>query len=146
MSLPRVLFVCIGNAARSQMAEAWLTHLAGERYRALSGGIQPSGVHPLTLEVLGAAGVDHAGATSKHVNDLAGPFEFVITTCAEAEVGCPTLRGTRETWHWHVPDPVGIARSTPDVAEQRAAFQRACELIRRRVTDLIPSLDAKEQA
>ncbi len=137
MSRPRVLFVCIGNSARSQMAEGWLRHLAGDRFEALSAGTWPVGVHPLTVEVMREAGIDLGAARSRSVGDVPGPFDYVVTTCAEAEADCPNLRGTRATVHWHIPDPVGRAAATLDQAEARAIFRRARERVRRQVRDFI---------
>jgi len=143
MRKSRVLFVCIGNSARSQMAEGWLRHLAGDRYEAFSAGTHPYPVHPLTVEVMREAGIDLGGARAKSVDDVPGHFDYVVTTCAEAEADCPALRGHLHTHHWHIPDPVGRAAQTRDTAVQRGIFRRARDLVRKRVEDFLKHPDGR---
>ena len=143
MSKPRVLFVCIGNSARSQMAEGWLRHLAGDRFEALSAGTHPHPVHPLTVEIMKEAGVDLSAARSKSVESVPGPFDYVVTTCAEADADCPTLRGDRHTHRWHVPDPVGRAAQTMDIDVQKGIFRRARETVKKRVQEFLAHPDGK---
>ncbi|HVP38075.1 MAG TPA: arsenate reductase ArsC [Candidatus Saccharimonadales bacterium] len=137
MGKPRVLFVCIGNSARSQMAEAWLRLWAGDRYEPVSAGTHPIPVHPLTVKVMQEVGADMSQARSQSVRELSGPFEYVITTCAEAEVDCPALRGTRGTIRWHIPDPVGRASILSKENDRVRAFRRARDLIGGRVDEFL---------
>jgi arsenate reductase (thioredoxin) len=142
MQKPRVLFVCVGNAARSQMAEAWLRHLAGDNFEALSAGTYPIGVSPHTVKAMEEVGLDISAARSKSVDDVPGPFEYVVTTCAEAEADCPHLHGTIATVHWHVPDPVTPAMGAHSEEERREIFRRARARLRQRVEEFLSKYDA----
>jgi arsenate reductase len=144
MPKPRVLFVCVGNAARSQLAEAWLRSLAGDRFEALSAGTYPVGVSPHTVRTLSEVGIDISGAQSKGLEDVPGPFEYVVTTCAEARADCPNLQGTRGTVHWHIPDPVGPAYGSRNEEEIREIFRRARERVRQRVEEFVKNHTEQE--
>jgi arsenate reductase len=102
----RVLFVCTGNRARSQMAEGLLRHLAGDRFEAYSAGTQPSGLASATVEVMQEIGIDVSGHRSKHVDEFVGEeFDYVITVCDHAAQVCPTFPGASRRIHWSVRDP-----------------------------------------
>jgi arsenate reductase len=102
----RVLFVCTGNRARSQMAEGLLRHLAGDRFEAHSAGTQPSGLAAATVETMREIGIDVSGHRSKHVDEfLDEDFDCVITVCDQAAEVCPTFPGARRRIHWSVRDP-----------------------------------------
>ncbi|MBI5838349.1 MAG: arsenate reductase ArsC [Candidatus Eisenbacteria bacterium] len=137
MSKLRVLFICVGNAARSQMAESWLRLWADDRFEALSAGTHPTQLHPLTVKVMREVGADMSRAKTKSVREVSGPFDFVITTCAEAEADCPTIKGTRHTYHWNIPDPVGRASILPSQPEKLEVFRRARDLIGGRVDEFL---------
>ena len=140
----RVLFVCIGNSARSQMAEGWLRLWAGDRFEALSAGTHPIPVHPLTIAVMREVGVDLSRAHSRHVKDVPGPFDYVVTTCAEAAADCPAIRGTRGTLNWHIPDPVGRASILPVEQERLEVFRRARDRIAGRVDEFLSAIPEKD--
>ena len=128
MSFQSLLFLCVANSARSQLAEALARHLFGETVRVQSAGSAPSRVHPLALQVLAEIGIDASAQTSKHV-DTVDPdgVDLVITLCAEER--CPVFLGQAERTSWALPDPVveGLSeaealerfRSTRDVIRQR---------------------------
>jgi arsenate reductase (thioredoxin) len=102
----RVLFVCTGNSARSVMAEALLRHHGGERFEVHSAGTEPKGVNPLTLRVLGEAGIDASFARSKSVTEFLGQsFDYVVTVCDQARQTCPVFPGVHESLHWGYEDP-----------------------------------------
>ncbi len=104
--MPDVLFLCTGNSCRSQMAEGWLRHLAGDRFRAYSAGLRPGVVHPLAIEVMREAGVDISGQQSKDVSTLLGRhFAYVITVCDRARDSCPIFPGPSVREHWPIEDP-----------------------------------------
>ncbi len=109
MSKPRVLFLCTGNSARSQMAEGLLRALAGEHFDIFSAGTQPKGrILPEVVEVMRESGIDTSLQWSKSVMDYMGKVNFanVITVCADAEENCPAVflnMGTHE--HWPFDDP-----------------------------------------
>src|SRR5882724_4507649 len=90
----RVLILCTGNSARSQMAEGLLRHLAGDRFEVYSAGSKPSQVNPFAIEAMRKRGVDISGQRSKHLNEyLEQPFDFVITVCDQAAETCPIFPG-----------------------------------------------------
>ncbi len=106
--MERVLFLCIGNSARSQMAEGLLRHLAGDRFEAHSAGIIESRLRPETVEVMREIGIDISRQYSKSADVYEGQdFDVVVTTCDEAKEVCPMFPGARRMIHWSVPDPVG---------------------------------------
>jgi arsenate reductase len=101
-----VLFLCVANSARSQLAEAIARRLAGDRIAIQSAGSAPSRVNPLALRALDEIGIDHAGARSKSIDEVdRGAVDTVITLCAE-EV-CPVYLGSARRLHWPLPDPAG---------------------------------------
>src|SRR5271156_3937032 len=91
----KVLFLCTGNSCRSQMAEGWLRHLAGDKFFAQSAGIAPTRVNPYAIEVMKEAGVDISGQHSKDVATLLGVhFNYLITVCGNARESCPVFPGS----------------------------------------------------
>jgi len=111
----RVLFVCVHNSARSQMAEAFLNALAGDRFSAASAGLEPGPLNPLAVEVMKEAGIDISKNATKSVFDLyksGALFSFVIAVCdAEAAQRCPTFPGITRTLVWSFPDPASFTGS-----------------------------------
>lgn len=103
----RILFLCTGNRARSQMAEGLARLLASDEVEVASAGIQPNpkGVHPVALEMLRERGVDTTAMRPKHVDDLQGEFDYVITLCDSAAQECPTFPARKGRMHWGQPDP-----------------------------------------
>jgi arsenate reductase len=118
----RVLFVCTGNSARSQIAEAMLRDLGGAEFETFSAGTEPKGVNPFTVLVLGEIGIDWAGARSKSVTEFLGrPFDFVITVCDRARQTCPVFPGRHSSLHWDLEDP---AEAEGTDAQKLEAFRR----------------------
>lgn len=124
----RVLFVCGQNSARSQMAEALLNHLAGDRYEARSAGLEPAPVHPLAVAVMAERGIDISGKRSKLVDEAVAElaargetFDAVITVCGKAAGLCPFVPGVAVTERWSFDDPG--AMDGPE--EERLARTRA---------------------
>ncbi|MEP6742407.1 MAG: arsenate reductase ArsC, partial [bacterium] len=106
MSKPRVLIVCTGNAARSQMAEGLLRHDAGDRFEVFSGGIYPSYVRQLAIEAMRELGIDISGHRSKSVEEFADrDIDYVITVCDHANEVCPAFPAKTKRIHWSIPDP-----------------------------------------
>lgn len=93
MSIQRVLFLCTGNSARSQMAEAFLRKYGSERYEAHSAGLEPKEINPLTVQVMKEVGIDISAQKSKGVSTYLGKmlFQDLITVCDDAEKNCPTV-------------------------------------------------------
>jgi arsenate reductase (thioredoxin) len=127
----RVLILCTGNSARSQMAEGLLRHLAGDRLEVFSAGTRPSVVNPLAIEAMAARGLDIGAQRSKHLREyLAEPFDFVITVCDQAAESCPLFPGPAVRRHWSFADPAA-AQGTP--AERLAAFTTVREALEARL-------------
>ena len=132
----RVIFVCTGNSARSQMAEAVLRQQGGGRFEVVSAGVNPKGVHPMTIAALAKAGIDITGARSKSVGEFLGQrFDYVVTVCDRARASCPVFPGGSETLHWGLDDPVEVEGTE---AERQAAFERVLTEVGRRVNAFIP--------
>jgi arsenate reductase (thioredoxin) len=108
----RVLFVCTGNSARSQIAEALLGQIGGPDFAVFSAGTEPNGVNPWTLRVLADAGIDWTAARSKSVAEFAGQsFDYVITVCDRARQACPVFPGSYNSLHWGLEDPAEVEGS-----------------------------------
>ena len=105
----KVLFVCIHNSARSQMAEAFLKQICGEKFEAYSAGLEPGKLNPTVVEVMKEAGIDISGNQTKGVFDFIKSgkmFAYVITVCDEASAErCPIFAGVTTRLHWSFPDP-----------------------------------------
>jgi arsenate reductase len=118
----RVLILCTGNSARSQMAEGLLRRMAGDRFDVRSAGVEPSHVRPQAIEVMREIGVDISGHRSKSVDEFAGEeFDYVITVCDNARDQCPVFPGESERIHWSFEDPAAFAG---DEATRLAVFRR----------------------
>jgi len=118
----RVLFVCTGNSARSQFAEAILRRLGGPDFDVGSAGTHPGHVNPLTVRALAEIGIDWSGARSKSVTEfLDQSFDYVITVCDQAREACPVFPGEHESIHWGFDDPAA-AEGTEE--ERLAVFRR----------------------
>lgn len=112
MSKQRVLFVCIHNSARSQMAEAWLNHFCGEYFEAESAGLSPGILNPLVVAVMQEVSIDISGQKTRAVADLiqlGQSFDYVITVCDESSAEqCPLFPGETKRLHWGFPDPSSL--------------------------------------
>lgn len=135
----KILFLCTGNACRSQMAEGWARHLKGDCIEAYSAGVTPIGVSTKAIKVMAEAGVDISDHTSKHADDLLGiNFDYVITVCDYAKELCPIFGGDVKTFHKRFDDPY-FAEGTTD--EIFAEFRRVREQIKAFVQTLPESLE-----
>jgi len=131
----RVLFVCTGNRARSQMGEGWARHLAPPGIEVFSAGTKPNpkGVHARAVEVMRERGVDISGQRTKSLSELPPGFDYVITVCAEADAACPTLPARLQRLQWHLPDP---DRAGVGEEEERQFFREIRDELERRVRAL----------
>ncbi|HXT73990.1 MAG TPA: arsenate reductase ArsC [Candidatus Angelobacter sp.] len=119
---PKVLFLCTGNSARSQMAEGYLRSMAGERFDAMSAGIAPKGLNPLAVAAMREIGIDIAGQHSKDVAEFLGsPVPYVVTVCSNAREKCPVFPATVKFIHWDLEDPATVEGTEE---EKLAAFRR----------------------
>lgn len=117
----RVLILCTGNSARSQMAEGLLRALSNGTSDVFSAGSKPSHVNPLAIQVMYEIGIDISGQRSKHLNEYIGtPFDYVITVCDQAAETCPIFPGKAQRIHWSFPDPAAVEGSED---ERIAAFR-----------------------
>jgi len=134
----KILFLCTGNACRSQMAEGWARHLKGDCIEAYSAGVNPIGVSTKAIKVMAEAGVDISSHTSKHVDDLLGiDFDYVITLCDYAREVCPVFPGGVKTFHRRFDDPY-FAEGTAD--EILAEFRKTRDELKAFVQTLPESL------
>ncbi len=130
----KVLILCTGNSARSQMAEGLLRHDAGERFEVKSAGVAPSHVRPEAVEVMREIGVDIAGHRSKSVDEFTqDEFDYVITVCDNANEHCPIFPGRAERLHWSFEDPATV---TGDLETRLAMFRRIRDQIRSKLATL----------
>lgn len=122
MKKTRVLFMCIHNSARSQMAEAWLNHLHGDQFEAQSAGLEPGALNPLAVKVMQEVGIDISGKTTKRVFDLvkAGEvFSYAIAVCDQASAErCPIFPGFTKRLQWSFPDPSAVTGSEEEKLEK----------------------------
>ncbi len=134
MNQSRILFVCVHNSARSQMAAAWVNHLCGERYAAESAGLEPGTLNPLVVEALQEIGLDISKNETRAVSEVwkAGvPFQYVVTVCSEADAaGCPVFPGSARRLHWPFDDP---SKFTGTHAERLEQTRRVRDEIRAQV-------------
>jgi len=111
MNKIRVLFLCTGNSARSQMAEAFLRKYGGEKFEAFSAGLEPQDIHPMTTRVMDEIGIDMSDHTSKPLSDYMGKihFSYLITVCSQADKNCPAVfPGMGQRRHWDIEDPAAF--------------------------------------
>ena len=131
----RVLFLCTGNSARSQMAEALLRHYAAERFDVYSAGLEPKGLNPFTVRVMEEIGISLTGQYSKDMREYMGKlhFGYLITVCANAEEKCPTtFPGVGQRMHWAFDDPAAV-EGTDEV--RLAKFREVRDQIDRRIRE-----------
>ena len=129
----RVLILCTGNSARSQMAEGLLRNIAPDRFEVFSAGVEPSFVRPQAIEVMREAGIDISAQRSKSVEEFAGQkFDYVITVCDNALERCPIFPGPTEHIHWSFDDPAAV---TGDEEAVKAVFRRVRDEIKARLQE-----------
>ena len=133
----RVLILCTGNSARSQMAEGLLRDHAGDRFQVESAGTQPGSVRPEAIAVMREVGIDITGHRSKHVDEFSGQqFDYVITVCDNARETCPVFLGNAQQLHRDFEDP---AAYTGPEEERLAAFRRVRDELRSYLTNFTRS-------
>ena len=133
MEKERVLILCTGNSARSQMAEGWLRHYGGDRFEVFSAGTHPSHVRPEAIAAMSELGVDLRGHRSKSVDEFAGQnFAYIVTVCDNAKENCPVFPGAAQRVHWSFDDP---AAAPSDFAERVAEFRRVRDEIAMRLRE-----------
>ena len=141
--MTRILILCTGNSARSQIAEGLVRHLGGNDVEAFSAGTHPAGmVHPLAVAAMRERGIDISAQTSKAMKQFEGqPFDYVITVCDDAYQECPFFPGARNQLHWSTPDPSFVS-GTPE--ERLGAFRETVDALERRINPFLTSLQNKK--
>ena len=135
----RVLILCTGNSARSQMAEGLLRHLGADRFEVTSAGVSPTEVRSEAVQVMEEIGIDISQQVSKSVDRfLGGSFDYVITVCDNANEHCPVFPGATQRVHWSFEDPASVKG---DEATRLEAFRRVRDQIRERLQGFVRSLD-----
>lgn len=133
----RVLILCTGNSARSQMAEGLLRHDAGDKFKVESAGIVSSFVRPQAIEAMSEIGIDISSHRSKSVDEFLGQeFDFIITVCDNAKESCPVFPGNAERIHWSFDDP---AEASGSEEEKLAVFRRVRDEIREKLQEFSQS-------
>ena len=131
----RVLVLCTGNSARSQMAEGLLSQLGSGRFEVCSAGVEPSQVRPQAIAVMREIGIDISGQHSKSVDEFLGQeFDYVITVCDHANEKCPIFPGKVQRIHWSFEDP---ALAQGDEASKLAVFRRVRDEIVVRLKEFV---------
>ena len=134
-----MLFLCTGNSARSQMAEALAEQLSAGAVRAVSAGSHPKPMHPNAVAVMRERGIDLSGRRSKHLSEFADRrFDYVISLCDRVREVCPEFPGTPEAIHWSLRDP---AREPGTDEEQLAAFERTAVELETRIGFLLQAIE-----
>ena len=158
MNKTKVLFLCTGNSARSQMAEALLRKYAGDQFEAYSAGLEPKGINPYTERVMREIGVDISGQYSKHVREYMGKmhygvlisapnrnqnkFGYLITVCSDAEAKCPAVfPGVVQRLHWKFEDPAAFIGSEEEILQK---FQEVRDEIDKRIRTWLEEQDSED--
>jgi ArsR family transcriptional regulator, arsenate/arsenite/antimonite-responsive transcriptional repressor / arsenate reductase (thioredoxin) len=132
---PRVLFLCTGNSARSQIAEALLQELSVGAVEPFSAGSHPKDVHPNAVRVMHARGIDISDRRPKHMDTFSGrPFDYVISLCDRVREICPGFPGDPQTIHWSIPDPAAEPGTYP-------AFERTTDELETRIRFLLHQIN-----
>ena len=131
----KVLILCTGNSARSQMAEGLLRHYGGEDFTVDSAGIEPSFVRPEAIEAMSELGIDISSQRSKSIDEFSGrPFDYVITVCDNANQNCPVFPTATQRIHWSIDDPAALEG---DDGARLQAFRAARDELRARLEEFL---------
>lgn len=132
----RILFICIHNSARSQMAEAWVNHLCAGTFAAESAGIEPGKLNPLAVEAMAEVGIDIAGHGTQSVAavvEAGTAFDLAVTVCDEGNAArCPIFPGRTRRLHWGFPDPSAATGTHDEKLEQ---FRQVRDAIKTRIEE-----------
>ena len=126
--MKNILVLCTGNSCRSQLAEGYLRHFAGDKATIYSAGIETHGVNPKAIQVMAEDGIDISHHTSNNVDEYTGiPFDYVITVCDNAKENCPYFPTLAERFHFNFPDPAKATGSPEEVMDE---FRRVRDMIK----------------
>lgn len=133
--MKRVLFLCTGNSCRSQMAEGFLRHMAGDRFEVFSAGVKPTQINPLAIKVMAEVGVDISKQRSKSAMEFIGQkFDYIITVCDNAKQACPVFPGKHEKIHWDLEDPAGAVGSEE---ERLVVFRKIRDQVQKNISKFL---------
>lgn len=133
--MKNILVLCTGNSCRSQLAEGYLRHFAGDSATIYSAGIETHGVNPKAVAIMGEDHIDISGHTSNRVDEyLSVPFDYVITVCDHAQEVCPYFPGHVERFHHNFPDPAKATGTPEEVMQQ---FRRVRDMIKIYCADFV---------
>jgi arsenate reductase len=141
--ITNVLFLCTGNSARSQMAEAFLRQLGGDAFRAFSAGLEPKGLNPFTVRVMDEVGIDISSYRSKGIDEYLGKehFQYLVTVCHDAEQNCPRVwPGVNTRLHWSFEDPAVFEGTEEEKLEK---FRQVRDQIRSRVAAWVDEIQKR---
>jgi arsenate reductase len=131
----RVLVLCTGNSARSQMAEGLLRQIGADKFEVFSAGTKPSVVRGEAIAAMRESGIDISGHRSKDVAEFRGqPFDYVITVCDDAKESCPVFPGATRRLHWSFPDPAAVQGTEEERLE---AFRRIRDGLKDRLSEFV---------
>ncbi|MEP6611549.1 MAG: arsenate reductase ArsC [Mucilaginibacter sp.] len=126
--MKNILVLCTGNSCRSQLAEGYLRHFAGDKAVVYSAGIQTHGVNPKAIQVMAEDGIDISHHTSNNVEEyLTIPFDYIITVCDNANENCPYFPGTAQRFHQNFPDPAKASGTSEQVMDE---FRKVRDMIK----------------
>ena len=141
MAKQKILFLCTGNACRSQMAEGWAKKLKADTIEAYSAGVEPHGMNARAVKVMAEAGVDLSGHHSKHLDELKDvPFDYVVTVCDHASETCPVFPGKLKRVHVGFDDPPRLAKDAKSEQEALGHYRRVRDEIREFIEHIEGSL------
>lgn len=141
MTRERLLVLCTGNSARSQMAEGLFREAVGDRFEVFSAGTKPASVRPEAVAIMREAGIDISAQRSKSVDEFLGrEFRYVVTVCDNARESCPIFPGKAERIHWSFEDPAAFQGDQP---ERESAFRRVRDQIARKVEEFAAGLGSQ---
>lgn len=130
-----ILVLCTGNSCRSQIADGYLKHYAGDRATIYSAGVETHGVNPRAIAIMAEDGIDISGNTSNHVDEYLGiDFDHVITVCDNAVERCPIFPSSAQKWHHNFPDP---AKATGTEQEIMSEFRTVRDMIKEYCSDFV---------
>jgi len=122
--MKNILVLCTGNSCRSQIAEGFLRHYAGEKANVYSAGVETHGVNPLAISIMNEVGIDISNHTSNHVDEYTHiNFDFVITVCDNAKERCPYFPTQAEKFHYNFPDPAKAVGTEEEIANEFRAVR-----------------------
>lgn len=133
--MKRILVLCTGNSCRSQMAEGYLRHFAGDKAEVYSAGVETHGVNPRAIQIMKEDGIDISDHTSNNINEYKGvDFDFVITVCDNARERCPFFPSHAKKFHYNFPDPAKASGTEEEIMQQ---FREVRDMIKTYSKDFV---------